>query len=272
MNPPPAVVSFSEGYAGRFMHYYRHHIGDFLKDTGHLSNDQMGIYLRMLWKYYLDEKPLHDDCESIAFAMRSDEKTVRLILRHFFALQEDGWRHNRCDKEIADFHGKKEKATNSANARWKDANAMRTHTERNADASIIDANHKPITNNQVNTSICPPNGGPADCLPDCEHNKVIELYHQHLPTLRKVEVWNSVRQGYLRQRWREVAAEISATDPATSEAILNWWAGFFKHINKSKFLTGKVTSKDGRAFLADLEWVIKPSNFAKIIEGKYHAN
>ena len=58
------------------MHYYRHHIGDFLKDTGHLSNDQMGIYLRMLWKYYLDEKPLHNDCESIAFAMRSDEKTV----------------------------------------------------------------------------------------------------------------------------------------------------------------------------------------------------
>jgi len=66
------------------MHYYTHHIGDFLKDTGHLSNDQMGVYLRMLWRYYLDEKPLQDDCESIAFAMRSDEKTVRLILRHFF--------------------------------------------------------------------------------------------------------------------------------------------------------------------------------------------
>jgi uncharacterized protein YdaU (DUF1376 family) len=267
VNPPPADVSSPEGYAGQKMHYYRHHIGDFLKDTGHLSNDQMGVYLRMLWKYYLDEKPLQDDCESIAFAMRSDEKTVRLILRHFFVLQEDGWRHNRCDKEIAEFHGKKEKAANSAHARWNNANAMRTHTERNADALVLDANHKPITNNQVNTDICPPDGERSDGLPDCDHKKVIELYHQHLPTLRKVEVWNAARQGYLRQRWREVAAEMKQP---SSDEMLNWWAGFFQHINKSKFLTGKVSGKDGRSFIADLEWIIKPSNFAKIIEGKYH--
>ena len=131
------------------MHYYRHHIGDFLKDTGHLSNDQMGIYLRMLWKYYLDEKPLIDDCESIAFAMRSDEKTVHLILRHFFVLDDGGWKHNRCDKEIADYHDKKEKAANSANARWSNATPMRTHSKRNANAPVFDANQEPRTNNQV---------------------------------------------------------------------------------------------------------------------------
>ena len=120
--------------------------------------------------------------------------------------------------------------------------------------------------------ICPPAGEPEAKIPDCNHQAVISLYHQHLPTLRKVEVWNTARQGYLRQRWREVAAEISATEPVTTEAILKWWEGFFRHVGKSNFLTGKVNSKDGRAFLADLEWVIKPSNFAKIIEGKYHAN
>jgi uncharacterized protein YdaU (DUF1376 family) len=130
------------------MHYYRHHIGDFLKDTGHLSNDQMGVYLRMLWRYYLDEKPLKDECESIAFAMRSDEKTVHLILRHFFVLQDGGWQHNRCDKEIADYHEKKGKAANSANARWSNASPMRTHTERNANAPVFDANQEPRTNNQ----------------------------------------------------------------------------------------------------------------------------
>jgi hypothetical protein len=118
--------------------------------------------------------------------------------------------------------------------------------------------------------ICPPAGEPESKIPDCNHQAVISLYHQHLPTLRKVEVWNTARQGYLRQRWREVAADISQSRPATHEEILDWWAGFFQHINKSKFLTGKVNSKDGRAFLADLEWIIKPSNFAKIVEGKYH--
>jgi uncharacterized protein YdaU (DUF1376 family) len=250
------------------MHYYRHHIGDFLKDTGHLSNDQMGVYLRMLWRYYLDEKPLKDECESIAFAMRSDEKTVNLILRHFFVLQADGWRHNRCDKEIADYHEKKGKAANSANARWSNANAMRTHTERNANEPVFDANQEPITNNHKNTNICPPDGGPA--LPDCQHQAVIDLYHQQLPTLRRVEVWNAARQGYLRQRWREVAAELGKDKPISASAVLDWFNDFFGHIQKSRFLVGKVSGKDGRAFTADLEWILKPSNFAKIVEGKYH--
>jgi uncharacterized protein YdaU (DUF1376 family) len=252
------------------MHYYRHHIGDFLKDTGHLSNDQMGVYLRMLWRYYLDEKPLKDECESIAFAMRSDEKTVNLILRHFFVLQDGGWRHNRCDKEIADYHAKKEKAANSANARWNDANAMRTHTERNADAPVLDANHKPITNTHKNTDIFPPDGGLEVKIPDCNHQAVIDLYHQQLPTLRRVEVWNAARQGYLRQRWREVAAELGKDKPISASAVLDWFNDFFGHIQKSRFLVGKVNSKDGRAFTADLEWILKPSNFAKIVEGKYH--
>lgn len=130
------------------MHYYTHHIGDFLKDTGHLSNEQMGIYLRMLWRYYLDEKPLQDDCESIAFAMRSDEKTVGLILRHFFVLEDGGWRQKRCDDEIKHYHNKKEKAVASANARWSNAKPMRTHSERTADAPVFDANQEPITKNQ----------------------------------------------------------------------------------------------------------------------------
>jgi len=85
-----------------------------------------------------------------------------------------------------------------------------------------------------------------------------------------VEVWNDTRKGYLKQRWREVAVDLAKTDTVTSEVMLNWWADFFQHIGKSKFLTGRIQHKDGRAFAADLEWIIKPSNFAKIVEGKYH--
>ena len=116
--------------------------------------------------------------------------------------------------------------------------------------------------------ICPPDGG----LPSCDHEKVIELYHQHLPTLRRVEIWNDTRKGYLRQRWREVAEELSKEKEIVAIDVLNWFAEFFDHVGQSKFLTGRVNGKDGRAFLADLEWILKPSNFAKIIEGKYHGS
>ena len=117
-----------------------------------------------------------------------------------------------------------------------------------------------------NGDICPPSGE----LPSCNHQEVINLYHQHLPTLRRVEVWNETRKGYLRQRWREVADELSKTKAIEASDILAWFAEFFANIGTSRFLTGKVNSKDGRAFVADLEWILKPSNFAKIVEGKYH--
>lgn len=130
------------------MFYYQHHIGDFIKDTSNLDDHQLAAYLRMMWIYYTEEKPFADDAEDIAFAVRSDEKTVRLLLRHFFQKVDQHWHHNRCDREISNYHGKSEKARESANARWKNAKAMRTHSERNTDAMVFDANQEPRTNNQ----------------------------------------------------------------------------------------------------------------------------
>lgn len=117
--------------------------------------------------------------------------------------------------------------------------------------------------------ICPPNGEP---LPNCQHEEVINLYHQHLPTLRRVEIWNDTRKGFLRQRWREVAEELSKEKQIKPQDVLDWFAEFFQHISTSKFLTGRVNDKSGRSFAADLEWILRPSNFAKIIEGKYHGS
>ena len=130
------------------MHYYQHHIGDFIKDTVNLNDHQLATYMRMLWTYYSDEKPITGALEDIAFAMRSDKKTVRLLLKNYFFDADEGWRHSRCDKEIAKYHQKSEKAKNSANSRWKNADGMRTHAKPDANASISDANQEPITNNQ----------------------------------------------------------------------------------------------------------------------------
>ena len=130
------------------MHYYQHHIGDFIKDTANLDDHQLATYLRMVWAYYTNEKPITGELEDIAFAMRSDEKTVRLLLRHFFDETPEGWVHNRCEREISEYKSKGEKARDSANARWSNAKGKRTQCERNANASVLDANQEPITNNQ----------------------------------------------------------------------------------------------------------------------------
>ena len=255
------------------------YVADYLSATSRLTTEQHGAYLLLLMDYWKNGPPPDDDgvLAQITRLSPAAWSNARTMLQAFFQVQSGHWSHHRVDDELAkanhnkEVNSKRGKAGAAARYGKKDAPTM-------LQASLVDSTSpspspSPSPLSTTNTSICPPDGEPEGELssfPGCNHQAVISLYHQHLPTLRKVEVWNTARQGYLRQRWREVAADIGQSRPATAEAILEWWEGFFQHINKSKFLTGKVNSKDGRAFLADLEWIIKPSNFAKIVEGKYH--
>jgi len=250
------------------MHYYQFNIGDYVSHTRHLSPIEDIAYRRLLDAYYLSERPLNSGIAVVArqIGLKEHEPEVHEVLQEFFKLTEDGWINTRADKEIAHFKGKIEQASRAGKA-----SAERRSNPRSTDVQPTN-NQQPITNNQepIKEYICPPEGELLAKIPDCQHSEVISLYHQHLPTLRKVEVWNAARQGYLRQRWREVAEELSKSQAIDSSNVLGWWGEFFQHVGKSKFLTGKVNSKDGRAFTADLEWILKPSNFAKIVEGKYH--
>ena len=104
-------------------------------------------------------------------------------------------------------------------------------------------------------------------IPPCPHQAIIDIYHQTLPELPKVISWNKTREAHLKQRWRELFTEFECK---STEEGLDWFRNdFFQFIKNSKFLTGRTQSKDRRPFLADLEWVIKPTNFTKIIERKY---
>jgi uncharacterized protein YdaU (DUF1376 family) len=265
-----------EDIARKTMHYYQHHIGDFIKATARLTDGQSMAYLRLLWMYYDSEKPLKPDTKVLAFQIGATIEETELLLDSFFWLAESGWHHTRCDQEIAEYRSFLEKKSNAgkASAQRRKNNSstseQQVFNDRSTDVQLTN-NH--ITNNQ-HIFISPPDGEPeqkADKkLPGCDHKSVVELYHQLLPTMRRVEVWNDTRAGYLRQRWREVAVELSETKEITHADVLTWWEEFFKHVSKSKFLTGKINDKSGRTFVADLEWIIKPSNFAKIVEGKYH--
>jgi hypothetical protein len=88
--------------------------------------------------------------------------------------------------------------------------------------------------------------------PVCPHQKIINLYHKILPSLPKVNVWNEEQKKILRARWRE-------------KSKLEWWKTYFEYIRGSPFLMGEKTD-----FMADLEWIVRPKNMAKILNGRYH--
>jgi hypothetical protein len=95
-------------------------------------------------------------------------------------------------------------------------------------------------------------------IPKCPHNEIIDLYHKILPMCPKVNTWGPERQKFLRARWREYPE-------------LQLWEQFFDIVSESMFLTGKArASPNGRVFVADLEWLVRPLNFAKVLDRKYH--
>ncbi len=50
----------------------------------------------------------------------------------------------------------------------------------------------------------------------------------------------------------------------------DWWNGFLSEIEKSNFLCGRATAREGRKpFRADLDWATGPINLGKILSGKY---
>lgn len=123
------------------MNYYEHHLGDYLRDTAHLSMIEDGAYRRLLDQYFIREAPLPADkrqCMKLARAHSAPERAaVSTLLDEFFELRDDGYHQSRADAEIARFQEKKRKAKASADARWSQSernanasqNAMRTHTE-----------------------------------------------------------------------------------------------------------------------------------------------
>jgi len=255
------------------MHYYKRNLGDYAKKAGRLTMLQHGAYTLLIDSCYDREifPTLEQALEWTWASTEAETDAVKFVLSRFFVLDKEGrYLQDRILEELLNYH--KNADTNKRIADEREAKRKEKRTNREQIVDEAPPNHKPITINQEpNISICSPSGEPDDPkIPKCEHQSVIDMYHKYLPTLRKVEVWNTARQGYLRQRWREVAIELSKEKDIVAADILTWFGDFFQHIGASKFLTGKVNSKDGRAFTADLEWILKPSNFAKIVEGKYH--
>jgi len=133
------------------VNYYQHHIGDFLRKTLGISMLREGAYRRAMDLYYAEERPLPlkpDVYDSLRCLNKADRDAVDYVLGRYFRETPEGYRHERCDEELAKYAAKSAKAAASADARWAkqahsegNANAMRTHSEGNA-------SQKPVTKNQ----------------------------------------------------------------------------------------------------------------------------
>lgn len=98
--------------------------------------------------------------------------------------------------------------------------------------------------------------------PEDENEGVIEVdyefiignYHSLCPKMNKVEVVNELRKGFMNAR--------------VGEYGMDKVISVMRKAGESPFLNGK----NDKAWKADFEWILRPTNFVKIMEGKYSNN
>ena len=132
------------------LHYYQFNIGDYRRDTMHLSLIEHGIYRQLLDSYYLNEgpftKPEDELMRSLCVRSADEQEAFRRVVKEFFTEVDGALIHRGCDKVIEQFLKKSDAARVSAKARWEksDANAMRTQCDGNATHNPIPITHNPI--------------------------------------------------------------------------------------------------------------------------------
>ncbi|OZI39016.1 hypothetical protein CEG14_05630 [Bordetella genomosp. 1] len=102
------------------MNYYPHHIGDFRSGTVNMSRQARWIYRDLMDVYYDTEKPLPDDldllCDMVGVESDDERRIVERLLRFKFSKTDEGYRHERCDAEIAAYHQKAAQARKNGKA------------------------------------------------------------------------------------------------------------------------------------------------------------
>jgi len=253
------------------MHYYQFNIGDYIKNTLHLSIEEDLAYRRLLDFYYDSEQPIPNDIPWVSRRLRMGSDIIQSVLNEFFVLTEKGYSNHRADLEIESYHEymAKQKANGMKGGRPKKTQPKPTanpsQTQNNPKQEPLTTNQEPITNIKE--------GKPSlsgTTFPPCPHTELLKLWAKNLPHLTQPRTWEGNRQANMRQRWIQ-ASKPSAYSPdgyKTTEDGLKWWDSFFGYIANDTSLAKGFEAK-GRTWLPDLEWVVNATNFQKIIDGKY---
>ena len=245
------------------MNYFPFHIGDYAAHTQRLSLMEDLAYRRLIDAYYLAERPLNGRSTDVAreIGMLEQLEAVEYVLEKFFVKCDEGYRNARCDKEIAHFRDKQNKASQAGkasaerrlNARSTSVGKKSTSVANPATDEQPTNNQEPLTSSSVVVGL-PPTADPAP------HSEILALWAEVIPEAVQPAQWTESRKQALRARWRESAKRQN----------LDYWRRLFTYIRDSDFLMGKEASQGRRPFAISLDWLLKQENFLKVIEGKFH--
>jgi uncharacterized protein YdaU (DUF1376 family) len=182
-------------------------------------------YLRLIWLYYEQEKPLINNTKVLAFKIGTDEQTIDLILKSFFKLENDEWHQTRCNDVIDSYQKQSTGGKLGAEIRWGKGKVKGAYSPPIA-TPIATNNHKPITNNHKPIkNITTPSG--VD----------VSLWEDYLKVRKaaKKPITETALKGLVREAEK---ARMSLSD-VLQTCCENSWVGF-----KAEWLNKSVATHD----------------------------
>ena len=199
------------------MNFYKRFLGDYMRDTTHLSLTEHGAYTVLLDTMYATGKPLPADLDALCRICRVgtplERRAVETVAEQFFPINGDGLRHNdRADREIQAHTEQAEINRSIANERHSDRSTNRRTNRSTERAPSHSQSHK----KKQQGAFAPPDWVPSDAW---------QSY---------VEMRNRIRKP-LTHRAAELAVEklselrSGGHDPkgVLEQSIFNSWQGLF---------------------------------------------
>ena len=241
------------------------YIGDYLGDTSHLSQAHHGAYLLLMMHYWqkgmLQASPKH--CFAVARAHATDEQEAVIdILREFFTLEGEQYRHTRIDKELSRItkvsEGNKEKARKAANARWNaPSNAPSIPQAMLGDAySQSHSESQSHIESKDNFSLSTETADtPTVKIP---YEDIRMAYNKFCPSFAKATELNDARRNAIRLRWMKYQNH--------NDGPLLVFDALFKKAEASDFVSGRDGKWSGKR---GFDWLLNAANMVKVLEGNY---
>lgn len=253
-------------------------VGDYISATRHLSLTERGAYTDLLF-FQWDHGVLPPEPERLARLIGCSDAEFSVVWPAIcgkFEPVDGGLANTRLEQ-----HRRKALQLSTTRAQVGSRGGSQTRENRrklvaNAGANAT-ASAAPIDAAKVQHPSPSPNPSPdSGVLEDSDsrpltrtrerpayegkefHEQVIAAYHELLPELPAVKTWSTKRRQALNARIRERCKEGKPAD------TVEYWQKLFEMVATSDFLCGRSTD-----FRSDLEWLLRPENFAKVIEGRY---
>lgn len=258
--------------------YMQFYVADYQADTMHLTAEEHGAYLLLMFNYWQTGKPIPKKrLQKIARVPNDRWPDVEQTLSEFFTDNGEEWIHGRIEADLKaakDAQAQRAAAGKASAEARKAAKRDALKKESNDRSTTVQRDgNKPSTNKEQNrTEQSNTTPSSDDDAPVQESNSsgqggadckgIVELYNnllgEFLPTVVKI---SDKRKKLISARWKQTWGEHSKGND------LDFWRRYFLHVRRSKPLTG---TKDGFDWAPNFDWLLNEANMLKVIEGNYH--